>query len=132
MKSHKEQQKLIKSPLKAIRAHCLMCCGWSAQDVKDCEGPLCIGDKGKCALHPYRFGKGRRSGVKSKLSPIKAIAKNCLWCCCGSFKERRLCPGVLCPIHPFREGKNPYVSEKKKESAKNAARCSPRKLKKAT
>lgn len=38
----------IKSPLKAIRANCLECCG-SANEVKLCTVT-------KCALYPFRFG----------------------------------------------------------------------------
>lgn len=37
------------TPLKAIRAKCLDCCG-TASEVKACP---CVG----CTLYPYRFGK---------------------------------------------------------------------------
>lgn len=40
----------IKSPVKAIRAFCLSCCGDSAYDVRYCCAP-------KCVLYPFRFGK---------------------------------------------------------------------------
>jgi hypothetical protein len=40
----------VLTPLKAIRAKCLDCCGGSANEVKLCE----IED---CPLFPYRFGK---------------------------------------------------------------------------
>jgi hypothetical protein len=39
-----------KSPAKAIRAHCLECCGQYANEVQRC-GLL------DCPLHPFRFGK---------------------------------------------------------------------------
>ncbi|MCH7724810.1 MAG: hypothetical protein IIC76_15945 [Bacteroidetes bacterium] len=42
-----------------------------------------------------------------KLSPLKAIRKNCLDCCNGSAKEVKLCPIEDCPLHQFRFGKNP-------------------------
>lgn len=47
-----EEKKL--SPLKAIRQHCLWCCG-TANEVKLCP---CT----DCNLYPYRFGKGTRAG----------------------------------------------------------------------
>lgn len=40
----------IKTPLKAIRAHCIDCCAGSANEVKWCV----IQD---CELYPFRFGK---------------------------------------------------------------------------
>lgn len=40
----------IKSPIKAIRAFCLDCCGGNANDVKNCTSKI-------CALKPFRFGK---------------------------------------------------------------------------
>ena len=40
----------IKSPLKAIRAFCLSCCGDSAYEVKECTSK-------NCPLKPFRFGK---------------------------------------------------------------------------
>ena len=43
-----------------------------------------------------------------KLSPLKAIRKNCLDCCNGSAKEVKLCPIEDCPLHQFKFGKNPY------------------------
>jgi hypothetical protein len=42
---------IIKSPLKAIRAKCLDDCGDSHKEVRDCP----VGNK--CALYPFRFGK---------------------------------------------------------------------------
>lgn len=52
------------TPLKAIRAKCLDCCGGSKHEVKACE----ILD---CSLHSYRFGKrpGRASrGIATEKS----------------------------------------------------------------
>lgn len=52
------------SPLKAIKAHCLDCCGGSRQEVKACE----IAD---CPLHPFRLGKNpHRKGIGQK-NPTK-------------------------------------------------------------
>ena len=44
---------------------------------------------------------------RKKLTPIKAIRAKCLDCCCGSWKEVRLCPADDCPIWPYRFGKRP-------------------------
>ena len=41
------------------------------------------------------------------MTPLKAIRKKCLECCCGQCKEIRLCPSKDCPLYPFRFGKNP-------------------------
>lgn len=43
--------------------------------------------------------------MATKLTPLKAIRAYCLWCCCDSFKEIRLCPSVACPVYPLRFGK---------------------------
>lgn len=45
---------------------------------------------------------------EKRISPIKAIRLKCLDCSCGSSNEVKLCPAVNCPLHPFREGSNPY------------------------
>lgn len=41
------------------------------------------------------------------MTPLKAIRKKCLECCCGQYKEVRLCPAKDCSLYPFRFGKNP-------------------------
>ena len=40
----------IKSPIKAIRAFCLDCCGGSPAEVRECSAK-------SCQLKPFRFGK---------------------------------------------------------------------------
>lgn len=42
-----------------------------------------------------------------KLTPIKAIRKKCLDCCCYQHLEVRLCPVNDCALHPYRFGKRP-------------------------
>lgn len=44
---------------------------------------------------------------KNKLTPIKAIRKNCLDCSGGSISEVRECVILDCTLYPFRLGKNP-------------------------
>jgi len=40
-------------------------------------------------------------------TPIKAIRKKCLDCCCRQIKEVRLCPIINCPLYPYRMGRRP-------------------------
>ena len=50
-----------------------------------------------------------RGGSMAKLyeTPIKAIRKKCLDCCCGQPKEVRLCPKIDCANYPYRMGTRP-------------------------
>lgn len=41
------------------------------------------------------------------LTPVKAIRKKCLDCCCGSSIEVKECVLTDCSLHPYRLGKNP-------------------------
>lgn len=46
-----EEKKVIKNPVKAIRAYCVeICCCGSANEVKLCPIP-------ECPLYSFRFGK---------------------------------------------------------------------------
>lgn len=40
-------------------------------------------------------------------TPVKAIRKKCLDCCCQQSKEVRLCTVINCAIYPYRFGKRP-------------------------
>ncbi|NQV37297.1 MAG: hypothetical protein HQ509_04720 [Candidatus Marinimicrobia bacterium] len=40
-------------------------------------------------------------------TPVKAIRKKCLDCCCDSINEVRNCQIIRCPIYPYRFGKRP-------------------------
>ena len=40
-------------------------------------------------------------------TPIRAMRKKCLDCCCGSRKEIRECRIIECPIYPYRFGRRP-------------------------
>lgn len=55
--------------------------------------------------------KAKASGLPNK--PVSAIRQFCIECVGGGGRKRaskmvRECPAVKCPLHPFREGKNPY------------------------
>ena len=41
------------------------------------------------------------------ITPLKAIRRKCLDCCCENGQEVRQCAVTQCPLHLFRFGKNP-------------------------
>lgn len=43
----------------------------------------------------------------TKLTPMKAIRKKCIDCCCGSKYEVKLCTCENCPLFPYRMGHRP-------------------------
>lgn len=43
----------------------------------------------------------------TSLTPLKAIRRKCLDCCCDNGQEVRRCAVTQCPLHPFRFGRNP-------------------------
>ena len=49
---------------------------------------------------------------KKKLTPIKAIRKKCLDCCCYQPKEVRYCQISDCSLHPYRMNMRPETYEK--------------------
>ena len=88
------------TPLKAIRRHCLYCMGGSYQLVRECPAV-------NCPLYPLRSGRGVK-GVRS----LKQIRRMCLDCVAGSPSEVKACKGAfldgeVCPLHPYRLGRNP-------------------------
>jgi hypothetical protein len=40
-------------------------------------------------------------------TPLKAMRRKCLDCCCGPPKEVELCPVEGCSLFPYRLGKHP-------------------------
>ena len=54
------ETKVIKNPIKAIRANCLDCCNGSSNEVSMCPVDY-------CPLYPFRFGKNPYR-AKRKLS----------------------------------------------------------------
>lgn len=42
-----------------------------------------------------------------KLTPLRAIRKKCLDCCCGKITEVRLCEVKTCALHAYRMGHRP-------------------------
>jgi len=50
---------------------------------------------------------GTQDGEIHLYTPMKAIRRRCLDCCCGSSQEVSLCPVHNCSLHPYRFGKRP-------------------------
>lgn len=50
---------------------------------------------------------GTRTGEIHLYTPMKAIRRRCLDCCCGSSQEVSLCPVHNCSLYPYRFGKRP-------------------------
>ncbi|WP_158414017.1 hypothetical protein [Geoalkalibacter subterraneus] len=45
--------------------------------------------------------------MKDVLTPMKAIRKKCIDCCCHSVYEPAKCTAEDCPLHPYRFGHRP-------------------------
>lgn len=48
-------------------------------------------------------------------SPLRAIRASCVLCMGAQPKEVAKCTAVTCPLHKFRDGKNPYQKHKRKD-----------------
>jgi hypothetical protein len=59
----------------------------------------------------------------TKIRPLKATRKYCLWCCNDSKKEIKLCPSENCPLHSLRFGKNPLNKSVLKAIRENCLDC---------
>jgi hypothetical protein len=65
---------------------------------------------------------GSRNDHPHIYTPIKAIRKKCLDCCCGSSREVEHCPVNDCSLYPYRLGKSPtrkgrQLSEEERKAA---------------
>lgn len=47
----------------------------------------------------------------AKLTPVRAIRKKCLDCCCGQITEVRQCTLKTCALYPYRMGHRPKDEE---------------------
>ena len=105
-----------RSPLDAIRAFCMWCCGGSALEVRLCPSA-------GCAFSLYRAGT---IPARARRSLVKIIKARCLDCIpdgaadCDAFQALEHHPP--CPCWPFRMGKNPNIGaatrKKRKEQGK--------------
>ncbi len=57
-----------------------------------------------------RLKSGGGSLGKLYDTPVKAIRKKCLDCCCGQFKEVRYCVVKNCALYAYRFGHRPDES----------------------
>ncbi len=112
-------------PLMSIHRFCKECAtNNSSQAVDACKGQyyLSSGEKGTCALHPFRSLRCTRS----KASRIKAIKSHCLDCCGFDGKNRvaalklvRECPSAkTCVLWPYRTGHSKRVGKPLSEERK--------------
>lgn len=103
----------MSTPGESIRKFCVECVQ-SVYEVKNCGGDKCLNggcdEKGICYFYKYRMGKGRPS--------VRLIRKMCLWCMGDSQEFVRECWTPECPIHPYRMGKNPNITEETREKLK--------------
>lgn len=58
--------------------------------------------------HEIRTKTGKTKNVR--LSPLSAARAFCMECVCWSPGEVKNCTDTLCPLYPFRSGKNPSRS----------------------
>jgi hypothetical protein len=120
-----------RSPLKAVRAHCIWCCNESASEVTLCAARRCplwllrsghrpteldIQQNADVGLHPCE-----RPATDSELhrvsgAVLKAIRRRCMDCSGDRPAEVQSCTFTTCALHPFRLGKNPnrQVSHERK------------------
>jgi hypothetical protein len=56
---------------------------------------------------------GTKAGEPHIYTPLRAIRRKCLDCCCGSSQEVSLCPVHSCSLHPYRFGKRPGAVKRK-------------------
>jgi hypothetical protein len=77
---------------------------------------------------PGTVPERRNVGMANEITnPVKAIRAFCLGCSGDSTAEVKNCHIEMCPLHPFRMGKNPYrqrreMSEEEKRVLANRLR----------
>jgi hypothetical protein len=103
----------------AIRAYCLACCNWQANEVKLCTCPGCpcfpyrlTGSKSEDTPDPVPQGRKYLDGVGKWLSVYEraltgrdvgaAIRAGCLVCSSWSAAGVRECWDRACPLWPYR------------------------------
>lgn len=64
---------------------------------------------------------GTKDGKPHLYTPMKAIRRKCLDCCCASSKEVTLCPVHNCSLHPYRLGRRPGAGKREMTPARLAA-----------
>jgi hypothetical protein len=126
-----------RSPLQAVHDHCLWCCNGNASEVAACAARRCplwllrSGHRptlGEIELHvSVTLHPSERLATVGELygsggAVLKAIRRRCLDCSGGSLREVRSCKRDTCPLHPFRNGKNPNIRLSPERKAELLAR----------
>lgn len=115
----KNMEKL--TPLKAIRAKCVDCCGDNRKEVSACPVE-------SCPLWKFRAGKRPKEGYDK--SPLKTIRLYCLQCGeLSSPRDVRLCKVTDCPLHGHRSGKTGRKLSKAEKDRRTAHLKAARKAK---
>jgi hypothetical protein len=114
------------TPLQAVRRACLECCNGSFNEVRNCSAKACplwlfrhgrrpdAEEKAAVAEKPVYPLEKRLAGT----SGLKAIRRRCLDCSGGTDAGVRACAFACCPLHLFRQGRNPNIvrSPERKEA----------------
>jgi hypothetical protein len=105
------------TPLRAVRLHCVECCGGSSNEVRHCSAT-------SCPLWPCRFGRRPNAEEKAVVaemptyplerrmagaSALRAARKRCIDCSGGTDAAVRACTFSDCALHRYRFGKNPNI-----------------------
>ncbi len=102
------------TPLEAIRAYCVWCCGGSAYEVSLCpSGPE---SKHPCAFWVYRRGIIPPGANRGLMGIIKAKCADCMPdgpAACDAFQTYEIHPA--CPCWPYRMGRNPNIGTEQRE-----------------
>jgi len=84
------------TPRQTVRAYCAQCIGLNQFNVDDVHN--CTGDAAGCPFFDFRMGK--------RVS-VKVMRAFCIDCMGGQASLVNDCPAALCPVHPYRMGRNP-------------------------
>jgi hypothetical protein len=105
------------TPLRALRQHCVECCGGNFAEVRACSAQ-------SCPLWLFRHGRNPTAAERAAVagqpvhplertlagaSGLKAIRRRCLDCSGNSEPAVRSCAHTGCSLHGFRRGKNPNI-----------------------
>ena len=96
----------FRTPLQAMRVHCLQCMGGSPQAVTTCLQP-------SCALYPFRFGVIPSGATRRLLAVIKKHCEKCapdgdVLGCTANLKFEDI---ELCALWHHRMGKRANITE---------------------
>ena len=105
-----------KTPLEAIRAHCVRCQGGSFALVSDCNSPA-------CPFYAYRSGAISEGASRRLLRVIKSYCDACApdGDAAGCTAGKCYLDLAACTLWPFRRGRSPYYSEKTREACRARA-----------